>query len=213
MRIDPETIDTAREAIGARSVVLIGLMGAGKSSIGRRLAQRLALPFADADTEIERAAGVTISDIFAEHGEAYFRDGEARVISRLLTAGQKVLATGGGAVMNESVRTAIRAHGISVWLKADIDLLVKRVKRRNNRPLLVGKNPHTVLTDLIAVRHPFYERADLTVVSRDVAHDHMVADVLAALAGWTGSGAPEGADTIAPPPAPGAAVTGWTSPQ
>src|SRR5690606_17801282 len=118
-----------------RSIVLVGMMGAGKSSVGRRLAARLDVPFVDADTEIENAAGMTIADIFARHGESYFRAGEARVISRLLENGPQVLATGGGAVMNEQTRALIRSKGISVWLKADVDVLLRRTRRRNDRPL------------------------------------------------------------------------------
>src|ERR687897_2302468 len=118
-------------ALGPRSLVLIGMMGAGKSSIGRKLAQRLNLPFVDADAEIERAAGMNISDIFAKHGEPYFRAGEARVIARLLDGGPQVLATGGGAFMHPQLREAIRAKGISVWLKAEYDVLMKRIKRRS----------------------------------------------------------------------------------
>ena len=122
-------------ALGRRSIVLVGMMGAGKSSIGRRLAGRLGVPFVDADSEIESAAGMTIAEIFAKHGEPYFRAGEARVIARLMENGPQVLATGGGSVMNQHTRDLIRIKGISVWLKADLDVLLKRTKRRNDRPL------------------------------------------------------------------------------
>ncbi len=135
--------------LGARSLVLVGMMGAGKSSIGRKLAQRLNLPFVDADTEIERAAGMSISDIFAKHGEPYFRAGEARVIARLLDGGPQVLATGGGAFMNPQSREAIRAKGISVWLKAEYEVLMKRLKRRNDRPMLKTDDPGDTLRRLL----------------------------------------------------------------
>ncbi len=177
-------IAAARERLDQRTLVLVGLMGAGKSAIGRRVANRLGLAFFDADTEIERAAGMSIPEIFSRHGEAHFRDGEARVIARLMRDGQKVLATGGGAFMSETVRADAAAHGITVWLKADLPLLVRRVKRRDNRPLLIGKDPYDVLGKLIEERHPFYAQADITVQSRDVAHETMVAEVIRALAAW-----------------------------
>ncbi len=172
-----------RRALGARSVVLVGLMGAGKSSIGRRLAQRLGLPFLDADTEIEKAAGMTIPEIFEKHGEPYFRSGEVRVVARLLDGGPQVLATGGGAYMNEETRARIRAQGVSVWLKADLDVLLKRVRRRADRPLLKADDPAEVLRRLMDQRHPVYAEADLTVVSREASHEDIVDDVIAAIAG------------------------------
>jgi shikimate kinase len=171
-----------REALGSRSIVLIGLMGAGKTAVGRRLANRLDLAFIDADTEIEVAAGATISEIFAEHGEAYFRQGERKVIARLLGAGPQVLATGGGAYMNADTRANIKAHGLSVWLKAELKVLLKRVNRRDNRPLLAGDDPETVMKKLIAERYPIYAEADVTVESRDVPHDVIVSTVIDALA-------------------------------
>jgi shikimate kinase len=140
------------EVLGARSVVLVGMMGAGKSSIGRKLAQMLEIPFVDADTEIEAAAGMTIPEIFSGHGEPYFRSGEARVIARLLEGGPQVLATGGGAFMREETREAICAKGISVWLKADYDVLARRIKRRSDRPLLKTDNPAATLKTLMAER-------------------------------------------------------------
>ncbi len=164
-----------------RSIVLVGLMGAGKSAIGRRLAQRLGLPFVDADREIELAAGCTIEEIFERFGEPAFRDGERRVILRLLGEGVHVLATGGGAFMDPEIRAATRARGISVWLKADLDLLVKRVSRRTDRPLLKREDPQTVLTRLMAVRHPVYAEADITVESGDGPPEAMVDRVVAAL--------------------------------
>ncbi len=175
-----------REALGPRSVVLIGLMGAGKTAVGRRLANRLDLPFVDADSEIEEAAGQSISEIFAEHGEAYFRQGERKVIARLLEAGPQVLATGGGAYMNADTRANIRKHGLSVWLKAELRVLMKRVGRRDNRPLLAGSDPETVMKKLMAERYPVYGEADVTVESRDVPHDVIVAAVIDALAAKLG---------------------------
>lgn len=168
-------------ALGSRSIVLVGLMGAGKTTVGRKLAQRLGLPFVDADQEIERAAGKTIPEIFADHGEPYFRDGERRVIARLLAQGPQVLATGGGAFMNAETREAIARASISVWLKADLALLMKRVKRRSNRPLLRADDPEAVMQRLMAERYPVYARADVTVECRDLAQSVMVNDVVRAL--------------------------------
>lgn len=170
-----------RAGLGDRSVVLIGMMGAGKSSVGRRLAAVLGLPFADADTEIERAAGMSIEDIFRCHGEPHFRDGEERVIRRLLSGPPTVLATGGGAFMSERVRDEIAARGVSVWLRADLDLLMQRVSRRDNRPLLKTADPRGTMARLLEQREPVYALANVTVDSRDVAHEAMVADVIAAL--------------------------------
>jgi shikimate kinase len=168
-------------ALGARSLVLVGMMGAGKSSIGRKLAQRLNLPFVDADAEIERAAGMNISDIFAKHGEPYFRAGEARVIARLLDSGPQVMATGGGAFMHPQSREAIRAKGISVWLKADFDVLMKRIKRRNDRPLLKTDDPGETLRRLMDERDPVYAEADVTIHSRDVPHEMIIAEIISAV--------------------------------
>ena len=166
-----------------RSIVLVGLMGAGKSSIGRRLAQRLGLDFADADHEIERAAGCTIEEIFARFGEPAFRDGERRVIGRLLEdRAPIVLATGGGAFMDAETRARIRAHGVSVWLRADLDVLLRRVSRRSNRPLLKQGDPREVLERLVALRHPVYAEADLVVESDDSPTEATVERVIAALA-------------------------------
>ena len=177
-----ERLLAIREALGPRSIVLIGLMGAGKTAVGRRLANRLDLPFIDADTEIEVAAGASISEIFAEHGEAYFRQGERKVIARLLENGPQVLATGGGAYMNPDTRANIKAHGLSVWLKADIKVLMKRIGRRDNRPLLVAGDPEKVMKKLMEERYPIYAQADVTVESRDVPHDVIVGAVIDALA-------------------------------
>lgn len=169
--------------LGHRSIVMIGMMGVGKSSIGRRLAARLAVPFVDADTEIEKAAGMSIADIFARHGEAYFRSGEARVIARLLDSGPQVLASGGGAVMNADTRAAIKARGVSVWLKADVDVLLRRVaKRKNERPMLHTDDPSETLRQLLIAREPVYAQADLTVQSREGPHDAIVTEIMQALA-------------------------------
>jgi shikimate kinase len=181
-----ERVTWIREALGPRSIVLIGLMGAGKTAVGRRLANRLDLPFIDADTEIEAAAGGTISEIFVEHGEAYFRQGERKVIGRLLDSGPQVLATGGGAFMAPETRASIKAHGVSVWLKVDLKVLLKRVGRRDNRPLLAAGNPGEVMKRLMEKRYPVYAEADVTVESRDVPHDMMVGTVIDALAAKLG---------------------------
>jgi shikimate kinase len=173
-------------ALGPRSVVLVGMMGAGKSSIGRRLALRLGIPFVDADVEIEKAAGMTISDIFAIRGETEFRTGEARVILRLLESGPQVLATGGGAFTNPDTRSAIGAKGISIWLKAEFDVLMKRIRRRHDRPLLKTDDPGATLRKLIEERDPVYALADLTVQSREVMHEKIVDEIVGALAGRMG---------------------------
>ncbi|MBL8701280.1 MAG: shikimate kinase [Alphaproteobacteria bacterium] len=165
-----------------RSIVLVGLMGAGKSSIGRRLAQRIGLEFLDADQEIERAAGCTIEEIFARFGEPEFRAGERRVIGRLLEErGPIVLATGGGAFMDPETRARIRERGVSVWLRADLDVLYRRVARRNNRPLLKQGNPREILERLIGVRYPVYAEADVTVESDDSPPETTVEKVIEAL--------------------------------
>jgi shikimate kinase len=171
--------------LGRRSIVLVGMMGVGKSSVGRRLAMRLSIPFVDADSEIETAAKMTIPEIFARHGEPYFRSGEARVIARLLEGGPQVLATGGGAFMNADTRALIRQKGVSVWLHADLDVLLRRTsKRRSDRPLLQTDDPSETLRALLAEREPVYALADLTVQSRDVPHEAIVADVMTALAAY-----------------------------
>jgi shikimate kinase len=171
-----------RASLGARSIVLVGLPGCGKSAIGRRLAPRLGLPFVDADEEIERAAGKPINEIFADHGEAYFRDGERRVIARLLASGPQVLATGGGAMMSEETRQNVRRSGVSVWVKADLPILVRRVTKRNNRPLFAGRDPDVVMKELMQARYPVYATADIVVESRDVPHEVIVAEIIEALA-------------------------------
>jgi shikimate kinase len=168
----PEAVVTA---LGNRSIVLVGMMGAGKSSIGRRLAARLGIPFIDADAEIESAAGMTIPEIFDKHGEPYFRAGEARVIARLLDNGPQVLATGGGSLMDAQTRALIGEKGVSIWLKADIDVLLKRTKRRNDRPLAEK------IKDLLPIREPLYAQADIVVQSRDEPHENIVDEIMTQL--------------------------------
>lgn len=172
-----KTAENGREsaivrALDKRSIVLVGMMGAGKSSIGRRLAARLGIPFVDADSEIESAAGMTIPEIFEKHGEPYFRAGEARVIARLLDNGPQVLATGGGSIMDQRTRDLIRIKGISVWLKADLDVLMKRTKRRTDRPLAEK------IKDLLPLREPIYSQSDIVVRSRDEPHDTIVDEII-----------------------------------
>ena len=173
-------------ALGRRSAVLVGMMGAGKSSIGRRVALRLGIPFVDADAEIEKAAGMTIPDIFAMHGEPAFRAGEARVIARLLESGPQVLATGGGAFMNADTRAVIGAKGVSVWLKAEFDVLMRRIKRRHDRPLLKTDDPGAALRALMDERYPVYALADVTVQSREVPHEKIVDEIVSGLAAHLG---------------------------
>ena len=167
--------------LGQRSIVLVGLMGCGKTTVGRRLANRLGIPFVDADSEIERAARMTIPEIFAEQGEAYFRAGEKRVIARLLKSPPQVLATGGGAFMDAGTRAAVSEHGISVWLRASLEVLMGRVRRRNDRPLLKTADPEAKMRALMDERHPVYGLADICVETRDAAHDLVVGDVIASL--------------------------------
>jgi shikimate kinase len=182
-----ETIDSRdkhelRTALGQRAVVLVGMMGSGKSSVGRRLGLRLGLPFIDADEEIETAANMSISEIFAQRGESEFRDGERRVISRILTTrAPLVLATGGGAFMNAETRERIAQLGISIWLKAEPEVLMRRVRKRSNRPLLQTADPEATLRRMLAEREPFYALADVTLVSRDDPHDVVVEDAISAL--------------------------------
>jgi shikimate kinase len=194
----PETVPTTgvsgsleaeiTAALGTRSVVLVGMMGAGKSTIGRRLSARLRLPFLDADIEIEAAAAMSIPEIFETHGEPHFRAGEARVIARLLDSGPAVLATGGGAFMREETRSRIRRQAVSVWLKADADIIMRRVKRRADRPLLQTADPAATVGRLIDEREPIYQHADLTIWSRDVPHEKIVDECIHALHGWLGAG-------------------------
>jgi shikimate kinase len=183
-------------ALGARSVVLVGMMGAGKSTIGRRLSARLGMPFLDADVEIEAAAGMSIPDIFESRGEADFRDGEARVIARLLDSGQAVLATGGGAFMRKETRDRIRDKAVSIWLKVDADIIMRRVKRRSDRPLLHTPDPEGTVARLIGEREPVYQQADLTVWSRDVPHEKIVDECIEALHGRLCGGVKETHDKM-----------------
>jgi shikimate kinase len=174
--------------LGLRSVVLVGMMGVGKSSVGRRLALRLSVPFVDADAEIEKAAGMSVADVFAKYGEAYFRSGEARVIARLLDGGPQVLATGGGAFMNTDTRALIKTKGISIWLRAEFDVLLRRIsKRKSDRPLLQTTDPAATLRQLLDEREPTYAQADLRIESREVAHDAVVTDIITALASFLGA--------------------------
>jgi shikimate kinase len=167
-----------------RTIALVGLMGVGTSSVGRRLATALDMPFCDADTEVEAAAGRSISDIFAEMGETAFREGERRVIARLLDEPPHVLATGGGAFINPETRALIKSKAISIWLKADLDVLARRVGRKDTRPLLAGKDPALVLRDLAEVRYPIYAEADITVETGDTAHHVTVEQVIGALSAF-----------------------------
>lgn len=175
---DAQTQQDIRAILGRRSIVLVGLMGCGKSAIGRRLAGRLGLPFVDADDEIEKAAGKSIEEIFADHGEPYFREGERKVVTRLLSNGPQVLATGGGAFMCEETRAVIARDGVSIWLRAELPLLVRRVGKRGHRPLLKVADPEAVLRDLMAKRYPVYQLADMTVESRDVPHEVIVDEIV-----------------------------------
>jgi len=169
-------------ALGKRLIVLVGMMGAGKSTIGRRLAARLRLPFFDADTEIETAHRMSIPEIFERFGEPYFRDGEMRVIARLLDGGPAVLAPGGGALKREETRQRIRDHAVSIWLKADADVILRRVRRgRTDRPLLQTADPAATVHRLIAEREPVYQHADLTILSREVPHEKIVEECVEAL--------------------------------
>jgi shikimate kinase len=168
--------------LGQRSIVLVGMPGSGKSAIGKRLARRLSLPFIDADAEIETAARMSIPEIFAVHGEPYFREGEQRVIARILKGGAQVVATGGGAYMNAETRTRIAERGVSVWLKVDHDVLMRRVRKRPNRPLLQTADPEGRMKELMQGRHPVYALASLTVTTEDLPHEQSVRLVIEALA-------------------------------
>ena len=164
-----------------KPIVLVGLMGVGKSTIGRRLANRLSLPFADADHEIERAAGMSVNEIFARFGEPYFRDGERRVIARLVDGTPKVIATGGGAFINEETRALILEQALAIWLDAAPQVLAERVRRRDTRPLLRGRDPFEVLTELAAIRNPIYAEAPIHVSSDRAPHDSAVGNILKAI--------------------------------
>ncbi|MDH4441794.1 MAG: shikimate kinase [Rhizobium sp.] len=171
----------ARTALGRRNLVLVGLMGAGKSAIGRLVAQQLGLPFIDTDTEIERVSRMTISELFAAYGEDEFRALETRVIKRLMRSGPRVVSTGGGAFINDKTRKQVERGGISVWLKADLDVLWERVNKRDHRPLLKTENPKQTLKDLMDKRYPIYGLADITVQSRDERKEVIAGEVLTAI--------------------------------
>lgn len=189
-----QNAQTVRAGLGSRSLVLVGMMGSGKSSIGRRLALTLDLPFSDADLAIEQAAGMPVGDIFAAHGEPYFREGEERVIKRLLQTGPQVIATGGGAVLSAKTRAGIAKSAVSVWLRAPVELLLQRVSRRDNRPLLKTADPRAVLTRLLSEREAFYREADLVYESRDCPHETAIDEVLSLLSSYfAGAGAKESA--------------------
>ncbi|WP_275784689.1 shikimate kinase [Pararhizobium gei] len=175
-------IERAKGSLGRRNLVFVGLMGAGKSAIGRMTASVLGIPFVDSDHEIERVSRMTISELFSAYGEAEFRALEGRVIKRLLKTGPRVVSTGGGAYINEVTRRHIRKHGLSVWLNAELDVLWERVNKRDTRPLLKTENPKQTLETLMHLRYPVYAEADLTVISRDVKKEVMVEEVLSALA-------------------------------
>ena len=187
----PQSRDTQKDELlkllGSRPIVLVGMMGAGKTTVGRRLAARLGRRFADSDEEVEKAAGMSIEDIFAAHGEADFRAGEVRVIARLLKDHDLVLGTGGGAFMNAETRGLIKTEALSVWIKADFELLFQRVQRRSNRPLLKTANPRQTLKDLMDKRYPTYAEADVTIVSKDVPQDQVATDVIEALLAHLGA--------------------------
>lgn len=173
---------TIRRALGGRSIVLVGIMGVGKSTIGKKLSQYLDIPFVDADKEIEKAAGMSVEDIFDQFGEDAFRSGEKKVIKRLMGEGQKILATGGGAFMNEEIRTDIAEDGVSVWLNADLDILMKRVQRRANRPLLKTEDPEATMKALLDERNPIYALSDVHIESRTVSRDVIAGEVVDMLA-------------------------------
>lgn len=177
-----DDIAAARRVLGKRNLVFVGLMGAGKSAIGRLVAQMLEIPFVDSDHEIERVSRMTIPELFEAYGEPEFRALEARVIKRLLKTGPRVLSTGGGAFMNDATRAIVLRNGLSVWLKADLDVLWMRVSKRDTRPLLKTANPKQTLADLLAKRYPVYADADVTVQSRDDSKDTIAAEAIAAIA-------------------------------
>jgi shikimate kinase len=177
-----QDIAKAREVLGRRNLVFVGLMGAGKSAIGRLVAQMLEIPFVDSDHEIERVSRMTIAELFEAYGEPEFRALEARVIKRLLKTGPRVLSTGGGAFMNEATRTMVLRSGLSVWLKADLEILWMRVSKRDTRPLLKTANPKETLSDLLTQRYPVYALADVAVQSRDDAKETIAAETIAAIA-------------------------------
>jgi len=182
--VSTETEPAAPRPVAQQTIVLVGLMGAGKTTVGRRLARELGIEFADADAEIEKAAGISIPEIFEKYGEPAFREGERKVISRLLDEAPHVLATGGGAFMNDDTRASIKAKSASVWLDADIPILLERVGRKNNRPLLETGDPETILRKLADERYPVYAKADIRVKSDGGAHEDVVEAIINALGTW-----------------------------
>ncbi len=178
-----ELIERVRSRLGTKTLVLVGLMGAGKTSVGRKLAQTLQFPFADSDHEIENVSRMTVPELFETYGEVEFRALEQRVVTRLVADGPAVIGTGGGAFMNADTRAAIRANGISIWLKADLETLMERVARRQNRPLLKTPDPRAVMRKLMEDRYPVYGEADVTVVSRDARHATIAAEIIEAVDG------------------------------
>ena len=178
---DGEQIDRVLARLGNRCIVLVGMMGAGKTSIGRRVASVLHLPFRDADAEIEKAANLTIPEIFDHYGEAHFREGERRVVARLLADGPAVLATGGGSFMREDTRRACKEHGVTIWLKADVPVLLDRVRKKGNRPLLNTPDPEGSLRRLLSEREPIYREADIIIASREGPHQAVVNEILTAV--------------------------------
>jgi len=191
MTAAPQPRDTHKDELNAllagRPLVLVGMMGAGKTTVGRRLATRLGRRFVDSDEEVEKAAGMSIEDIFASRGEVDFRAGEVRVIARLLKDHDLVLGTGGGAFINTETRALVKSSAVSVWIKADFELLFQRVQRRSNRPLLKTANPRQTLQDLIDKRYPIYAEADVTVVSKDVPQDQVATEVIDAVLAFLGA--------------------------
>ncbi|MCC8932920.1 MULTISPECIES: shikimate kinase [Rhizobiaceae] len=186
LNLAPSLGERAKAALGKRNLVLVGLMGAGKSAIGRIVAQQLGLSFVDTDTEIERVSRMTISELFAAYGEDEFRALETRVIKRLLRTGPRVVSTGGGAFVNEKTRKQIERGGLSVWLNADLDVLWERVNKRDHRPLLKTENPKQTLKDLMDKRYPIYALADITVHSRDVRKEVIANEVLTSVIDYIG---------------------------
>lgn len=190
-----ETARSIRERLGHKSIVLIGLMGAGKSTVGKKLAALVELPFFDADHEIEKVSTMTIPELFEAYGEAEFRDLERRVIARMLEDGPIVLATGGGAYMNDQTRRAIASEGVSLWLKAELDVLMQRVARKQNRPLLKNDNPRGVMERLMTERYPIYARADLTINSREEKKEIIALEAMQAIAEYLGGVVMTGEET------------------
>jgi shikimate kinase len=176
-----DQMERVRARIGTRPIVLVGLMGAGKTSVGRRLAQILNMPFADSDHEIEAVSRMSVPELFEAYGETEFRALEQRVVTRLVTGSSAVIATGGGAYMNADTRAVIRTHAVSVWLNADLETLMERVSRRTNRPLLKAPDPRAVMRKLIADRYPIYAEADITIVSRDARHSVIAGEIMEAI--------------------------------